>query len=406
MTKKVLVGVLALAIGLLIGCNGAEVTETVPAEEVPVVTQAEGIVMAESSVEPARWTELRTDKSGLVVDVSVNVGDRVSQGDLLLRFDPTDAELAVQRAEAALALAEADLAKVKGQPRSEEIAVTEAQLETAQATLAQAAAQRDQLIDGEAEAQVAAAKASLAAAQAEQKQAYNLHEQTLKCFNFKLPDGSKQTICPALGPTEERARRQWHVTEDKLEAAEAQLKAAEVQAEARIREAQTTVWSASAQRDALQARLKLQKLGSPTEQIAAAEADVAQAQASLEAAKAALEDAFIHAPFDGTIADIAIDVGDTAAPGQALIVLATLDQLQIHTVDLTELDVTKIAVGQSVTATLDALPDTPLKGHVVRISQQAEEHRGEVTYPITIVLDEKAPELRWGMTALVEISVE
>jgi hypothetical protein len=62
--------------------------------------------------------------------------------------------------------------------------------------------------------------------------------------------------------------------------------------------------------------------------------------------------------------------------------------------------------GQPAVVTVDALPDRQFKGHVLRIDLQAVDYRGDVTYPVTVKLDETVPELRWGMTALVEIDVD
>jgi len=401
-----LVGLLLLAASA--GCGGS----AAPAEPLsegtvpPVVQEAEGKVIAEARVAPARWSELASpaEGGGLVVQVPVEEGTAVSEGDLLVQIDPTDAELAVQRAGAALALAEAQLAEAKGWTRPEDIAVTEAQLEASKAELSRAAAQRDQLGAGEAEADVAAAQAALASATAEERQAYNLHESTLECVDFTLPDGSEHTICPALGVPEEQTRFAMNTAQDRLEAAQLGLEAAQNQAEARRRDANAGVWAAVSQRDALQARLDLQRAGSTPERIAAAEAGVAQAEASLEAAKAALERTAIRAPFDGTVAELDVDAGDTAAPGQVLVVVATLDHLEVRTEDLTELDVVRVAVGQPVEVTLDALPDQSFEGHVTRIDQQSVDYRGDVTYPVIIELDEDVPEMRWGMTVLVEIA--
>jgi predicted small lipoprotein YifL len=61
MTKKLLMlGLLVLAtVGSLAGCGGTAATETVPADEVPVVAQgADDTVVAEGVIEPARWSEL------------------------------------------------------------------------------------------------------------------------------------------------------------------------------------------------------------------------------------------------------------------------------------------------------------------------------------------------------------
>ena len=88
------------------------------------------------------------------------------------------------------------------------------------------------------------------------------------------------------------------------------------------------------------------------------------------------------------------------------VVLATLDQLRVRTRDLIELEVVRVAVGQPVTVTLDALPDTPLEGQVLRIDEQSEDYRGDVTYPVFIELLRSTEGLRWGMTASVEIDAE
>jgi hypothetical protein len=46
------------------------------------------------------------------------------------------------------------------------------------------------------------------------------------------------------------------------------------------------------------------------------------------------------------------------------------------------------------------------EGQAERIDLQAEDYRGDVTYPVYVALDESVSELRWGMTALVEIEAD
>jgi HlyD family secretion protein len=311
----------------------------------------------------------------------------------------------VEQAEAALAQAEAQLARLKAGTRREEIAVGEARLQVARAALAEAEARRDRLSGGEATADIASAQAAVAAAVAEEKQAFYLHERTMECFTFNWR-GEKRTICPALGRPEESARYAWHASQDSLEAAQKQLGAVQNQAAAGIREAEAAVAATTAQEKALQADLDLQKAGSLPDEIAAAEADVRKAEASLEAAYADLAELSIRAPFGASVVEVSVKAGDTVAPGQVLVVLATLDQLRVRTKDLMELEVVRVAVGRPVTVTLDALPEASAEGQVVRIDEQSEDYRGDVTYPVIIELLEPAQELRWGMTASVEIDVE
>jgi HlyD family secretion protein len=408
--KRMLVslGVLALvALLLLVGCGGGKATETVPADAVPVVPQdAEGKVMAEAVIEPAYWSELSFESGGTVVQVLVEEGDVVSEGDLLVQLDVTDAELGVLEAEAALALAEAQLAQVQAGPRQQEISAAQARLAAAEAALAQAMAQQDELTAGAIDAQIAATQAEIASAQMTVHQAEEEHDDTMDCYEVRTEDGEKEKFCPLLGPTEERARLALEAATDALAVAQVELAALQSGVEPQLRAAQAGVESASAQRDAAQARLDLVEVGSTPEEIASAEAQVAQAKVTVAAAESALERFELRAPSAGTVAKVSVDVGETAVPGEVVVVLASLDQLQARTTDLTELDIAQVTEGQSVAVTVDALPGEEFRGQVVRIGEQSVDYRGDVTYPVFVALDGDTTSLRWGMTALVEIDTE
>lgn len=392
---------------LLAGCAGAAgFMAPAPAEEVPVVSQDDSKVIAEAVIEPARWSRLRFTAGGKAVEVAVEEGDAVAEGDLLVRFDATDAERRVREAEVALALAEAQLAQAMAGPRPEEVAVAETALGLARAVISQTLAQRDELLAGSTQVEIAAAQAQVAAAQAEQIRAEIAHDATMECFSIPLPDGSREKICPALGPFEEQARSALRAADDALTAAETQLKAARGGAWAQLRDVEAAMESALAQHDVAQAQLDLVRAGGRPEDIAAAEAGVAQAEATLAAARAALEDLEIRAPFDGTAVEVNVDVGDTAAPGAVVVVVATMDQLRARTTDLTELDVARAREGQTAVVTVDALPEAQLTGTVVQIDEQSVSAQGDVIYPVTIELDADVPGLRWGMTAQVEIEAD
>jgi len=130
-----------------------------------------------------------------------------------------------------------------------------------------------------------------------------------------------------------------------------------------------------------------------------------QAKAVWDSAAANLEQSTLLAPFDGTVVDIQIIPGESVQSGQTVLVLADLERLQIETTDLSERDVTRVKIGQSVDVYIEALGLT-VKGKVVRISPIAETVGGDVVYPITIELSEQPEGLLWGMTAEVQIAVE
>ncbi len=117
--------------------------------------------------------------------------------------------------------------------------------------------------------------------------------------------------------------------------------------------------------------------------------------------RAALANAEVRAPFPGLITNLDLKVGEFAASGNPVITIADASQWVVKTTDLTEIDVVNVKEGQSVTITLDALPNVELNGNVFSISQNYSENQGDIVYEATILLTESDPAMRWGMTAVV-----
>ncbi len=130
-----------------------------------------------------------------------------------------------------------------------------------------------------------------------------------------------------------------------------------------------------------------------------------QAKAVWDSAAASLTQSTLLAPYAGTVVDIQIIPGETVQSGQTVLTLVDLDHLQIETTDLSERDVTRVEIGQSVDVYIEALGVT-VKGKVIRISPIAETVGGDVVYPVTIQLSEQPEGLLWGMTAEVQIAVK
>ncbi len=391
---------LAMTLLLLSAC---EMTASTP-EVTPVfVDHFEALVSVTGKVTPAVWTTVGAQTGGMVVEVLVEEGAQVIAGDVLVQLDDADAQLALRQAEAALAAAEAQVARVKVGAHPEEIAVAEAQALAAQTLISETLAQRDQLFAGAGEAQIAAAEAAVAAAQAEQLAARLQHDETMKCYDVTMPDGSTQQVCPALGTLEEQARQALHAANEALAAAEAQLRAAKSGTWAQRRAADASVAAVTAQYDIALAQLELLKAGVLPQDTAIAEAAVAQAKVAVEAAQGALARTAITAPFAGTVTRIDVRRGEFIAPGQPLITLGDLSTLRIETTDLDEIDVARITVGQAATLTFDALSDLTLTGHITHIASMAAPGAGGVNYTVVIDPGELPSQIRWGMTVFVDI---
>ena len=133
-----------------------------------------------------------------------------------------------------------------------------------------------------------------------------------------------------------------------------------------------------------------------------AESKAAQALSALDVAKANLALGTLNAPFNGAVASINVIPGELVQVDQAILTLATLNDLQIETTDLSERDIARVKIGQGVTIYIEAL-DLTITGKVIRISPISETVGGDVVYPVTIKLDDQPEGLLWGMTAEVEI---
>jgi len=363
-------------------------------------------VSASGIIEPQARVSLDFEAPGRVAEVAVKVGDPVKAGDVLARLDTARLGLQVKQSQAALALAEAQLAQLQAGPRPEEVAAAEANVRAAEAQVSAAAANLDQIVVGAGDVQIAAAQADLAAAISQQKAAADTYDMVLTCFSFKLPTGEKQKICPALGAPEEQARFNLEATDKALAAAQARLDELLAGADAdEVRASRSNVLAAAAQRDATQAQLDILVAGATDEQIADAGAQVTQAQAALDEAVLALERATLLAPFDGVVAGVNVTAGEIASSGLPPITVVDTSRFRVIA-SLDEIDIGLLNEGLVAEVTVDALPDVVVAGTVERIAPVATPEGGVVYYEVTIGLAPIDAPLRGDMTANVTIRVD
>ncbi len=148
--------------------------------------------------------------------------------------------------------------------------------------------------------------------------------------------------------------------------------------------------------------VKKLRLSVPHEVIEIANASVQRAQASVEIAQANLAQGTLIAPRDGVVASLRVIPGEFVQSDQAVITLATLDDLQIETTDLSERDITNVHIGDPVNIFVEAL-NKNISGKVISISPIADTSGGDVIFKTTIAPDTQLKGLLWGMTAEVEI---
>ena len=143
----------------------------------------------------------------------------------------------------------------------------------------------------------------------------------------------------------------------------------------------------------------------PPERQWQAEAEWNQKKTALEVARASFAQSTIYAPFDATVVDVNIQLGEIAQTGHVVITLADLAHMKIKTTDLSERDVPAVQIGQTANVYIKAL-DITVTGKVAKISPISETVGGDVVYPVTIELDEQPDGLLWGMTAEVEMQTK
>ncbi len=142
-----------------------------------------------------------------------------------------------------------------------------------------------------------------------------------------------------------------------------------------------------------------------------AKAAVVRARVALENARIQLEDTDVRAPIDGTIIEKGVERGSVIASatqnvggGTALLKMADLDLVQV-TSQVDETDIGKVEKGQRATVTVDAYPNRPFEGTVLKIEPQAVVNQNITTFPVRIRIDNKGGLLRPGMNADIEIHV-
>lgn len=126
-----------------------------------------------------------------------------------------------------------------------------------------------------------------------------------------------------------------------------------------------------------------------------------QRQISLTDAYSQLADYYIKAPFDGVIAAVNFKKGDEVSSASAIATLVTSQK--IAEISLNEVDVAKVAVGQKVTLTFDAISDLSISGEVGEVDALGTVSQGVVSYDVKIVFDTQDERIKSGMTVSAAI---
>jgi membrane fusion protein (multidrug efflux system) len=304
-------------------------------------------------------TQIAPRISGTVIRVAVDNNTTVKAGTLLVQIDPRDYQVAVDRAKAELADAQANaIAARTGVPVAQ--VETRAGVATATGGVEEAVASV-----AAAEQQIDTARANLIAAQAHQREreatAVKTTRDVERLKGLVAKDEIPQMQFDTAVAQADAARAAADAAKSDVAAAQTAVSVAEHRA------SQARGAAAQAHANLATAKTAPQQLQITQARAVAAEARVKQAQAALAQAELNLEYTTIKAPTDGIVSRKTVEVGQVLQVGQPIMALVALEQVWV-TANFKETQLELIRVGQRAVVEVDALGGKEFNGHVDSIA--------------------------------------
>ncbi|MFP4662081.1 MAG: efflux RND transporter periplasmic adaptor subunit [Halanaerobiales bacterium] len=360
----IILGIVFLALFLVLFKDSAGVNDMessieifeIKTENTPEYLRATGIIIPEKTV------EIRSNRSGTVINVVGEEGSRVSGGDLLLKYDNDVARADVSQADANLNQARSSLNQVEARKKEsvEAIRLAEIRLENARS-----------VSNSSILAQIEQADLKIENARKEVERNRKLYD------NNAIEEVKLENSIHNL----ELQIQQKNILENNL----AELRQ---EKDNRIQEAEQSL---------SQARTSLNTV---KQDIEVARSAVQIAETNLNRAEMLLKKHSMYSPIDGVILDKNIQQGEYTQPGQLLYEISTENYLVRISPDERELNL--LSVGKEGYISPDAFPDRRFKVKIERISPDVDIDRG--TVEIYLELLEDTDMLLANMSVSVEIT--
>jgi membrane fusion protein (multidrug efflux system) len=304
-------------------------------------------------------TQMAARVGGTVIKVAVENNQKVTAGGLLMELDPRDYQVAVERAKAELADAQANATAAR-------TGVPVAQVETrAGVTTASGGVVEAEAAVAAADQQIEAARANLVAAQAREREKEATATKALRDVDrlkgLVQKDEISQQQFDAAVATGTAAR----ASADAAKSDTAAAQTAVTIAEQRARQARGT--AAQAHANLSTAKTAPQQLQITQARAAAADARVKQAQAALTQAELNLEYTVVKAPVNGVVSRKTVELGQVLQAGQPVLALVALERIWV-TANFKETQLERMREGQPATVEVDALGGREFTGHIESIA--------------------------------------
>lgn len=393
----------------------------------------EELVSVSGFVEADKVAEIAFPSNGIITGVLVSEGSRVETGDILATL--ADAELIAERAQAvsALTAAEAKYRQLLAGPRTETVTVANASLANAKANLERITTEENRKVQNAHNTLLSTGLTAAAADSEETSTApiisgayqcetegtytlsvYNSNAKSGYSFTYSgLESGTGLVSVDQPSPLGSCGLYLLFTAGDMYSSSKWTIEVPNTRSSsyATLNNTYTLVRTQAANAIAaaknnvtlVSSETSLTTAPARSEEVVSARAAVAEAEARVRTIDVRLKDRSIIAPFSGTITDVRIAVGESAPTTPVLTLLAE-DTFSLKA-RIPEIDITKIAVGQSVQAIFDARDEETLAGTISYISPIAKQIDGVAYFEIMIPLTTSPTWLRAGLNADVDIVV-
>lgn len=171
-----------------------------------------------------------------------------------------------------------------------------------------------------------------------------------------------------------------------------------------INTASAAVVSAQGQVNVAQGNLDKLLAAPRQEDIELAQSQVDQARSQVSLLEKQMKDSVLKAPAAGKISQVNKEEGEmvSSLSGQDFIVLMPKKSFQVD-VNIPEVDIGKIGIGNLCKIDLDAFPEEEFSGKVIKVDPGQTVISGVIYYKTTVSLESEDPKVKQGMTANVVI---
>ncbi len=297
------------------------------------------VVTASGEVRPVRFINLTSEVNGRIEQIFVNAGDQVTQGQPLVRLDPTQLQ---SSQEAQIAGVQAAISNV--QSARTQVAAAENQVLQTQQSLTVAEAAVSQARQG-----IVTAQTSVDRAQVD----VNTAERELKRTTDLVEAGAA-------------ARSEYDAARDRIDTARVGLRTAQAQLQQQKIGVQEALARVNQQR--VSVRDARNGVARANVGVRTSEAQVSQQQALLRGNSSQLSKANQVSPLTGVIADIPARVGQFALANLSstpLMTIADMSTINVE-VNVDETEIKDVEVGQIAKVKVDALGEREIEGVVIQ----------------------------------------